>query len=245
MSNFTTAQYEQLLTTLRACNEVGVKSMILEPFKLRAATDNRAAVVVKTYDTPIFNSVAGAENSVITFGQVAGALERLQLGAQRSPSLTLRPMEGKDYYKMIEVSAKKLKFDVRLADPSIYADVIPSGTKGQVLYNMSFAPEDVKAIVDASRVFSPDNIWVHVAPSGVRVEMIDPAVGEKMSIQITDSADIDTTVGYKYATDVFIKLLNQKTDTKPNVDATLFGNGLLKINYKGLIDVHMLRRQGH
>ena len=106
---------------------------------------------------------------------------------------------------------------------------------------IQFVEEDIVSIADAARVFNPDNVWVHVSASGARVEMIDPAVAEKISIQVVTPLEYKDVIGYKYSTDVFLKLINQKK--VPVITATLYNNGLLKIPYRG-IDVHMLKRQG-
>lgn len=237
MSNFTPDQFEHIMSILKSCNDLGIKSIIFEQYRLRAATEDRTAVIVKQYDAPLFS---GVQDYVIAMSRVGSILGRLQLVPAKSRvQYSLQPSDNKPYYKVMSIDSKSHKFDIRFADPDMLTDEVPRGLKGAELFTIAFSDEDVKNIKAAARVFGPDNVWLHVTPSGVRIEMVDPAVGEKISIQITDSADISDVVGYKYATDVFIKLLNQTG----GVNAVLFSNGLLRVNYNG-IDVHLLRRQG-
>ena len=235
MSNFTSDQLEKFLTTLKLLDEVGMKHSIFEKRKIRAASDNKTAVVVEPFDKDLFS---GPDGYVIGIMRIPVILNRLQLVAQKNPTLTLVPKDNGQYYKTMDVSSKTHSFDLRFADPEMMSDLVPKGLRGEPVYSLQITQDTIKSLQEASRAFAPENVWVHISPKGSRIEMFDPAVGEKISILLSEKEEIETSLSFKYATDVFMRLLNQKTD----VAASVFSNGLMRVNYKSL-DVHMLRRE--
>lgn len=235
MSNFTPDQLQQFILLLKTCQEIGIKTMIMDKRKVRASADDKRAVIVQSFDHDLFS---GPDEYEIAMARIPIVAERLNLVVDRSPDIELIMADGKKYYRMLKATSKSHSFDLRFAEPGMLVDDVPRGIRGTVAHTIVFPQAVIKDIVDANRVFAPENVWVHSSVKGTRVEMFDPAVGEKISIQITEEEEITIPISYKYASDVFIRLLSQKKD----VEAEVLSNGILKINYKGL-EVAALRRE--
>lgn len=235
MSNFTPAQLDKFLNTLKLLDEVGMKHSIFEKRKIRAAADNKTAVIVETFDEDLFS---GPDGYMLGIMRIPIILNRLQLVAQKNPTVTLVQKDNGQYFKTMDVVSKTHSFDLRFADPEMMSELVPKGLRGEPVFSLQITPETTKSLQEAARAFAPENVWVHISPKGSRIEMFDPAVSEKISILISEEEQVETSLSFKYATDVFMRLINQKTD----IAASIFANGLMRINYKGL-DVHMLRRE--
>lgn len=236
MSFFSDNQLARLIEVLTVCRDFDMKSVILSPTKLCAAREDMSSIIVQEFAEPLF---AGAEGYRIAITRVPVFLQRLQLVLGNNPVITLDPKDDKQYYIKMGVATDTHNFDFRFGDPIFLKENVPSGIKRNPIHELTITDAQVKQIIDASKAFAPEHVWLHVMPTGTSVQMIDTTTGDRLSIQLSKKEDIKSSIQLKYATPVIIKLLNQKV---PVVHATMHANGLLQVGYKG-VDVYALRRE--
>lgn len=232
---FTDEQFAALHNTLLLCNEAGIKSLILSKNQIRAAASDRQAVIV----TDVADQWTSPDDTAqIAMSRIPPMVQRLSLVVGKKPTATLDLMDGKPYFKMMHVQNKSHQFDIRFADPVTLEEEVPKGFKGTPAHEFTITTAQAAEIEAAARVVGPDNIWFNISRKGMRIELVDPATGEKMSVQLSDSEEIEDPINYRYSTDIVLRMLKQKQD----ISCTVLTNGILRVPYKSAFDMLILRR---